>query len=663
MAHGVSTKTQRGNGVTFLLAGNPNTGKSVILNRVTGIGVIVSNYPGTTVGLIEGKTRLNGKDIRVIDLPGTYSIGVFAEDQRVARRAILEAKSAVIIDVIDASNLSRNLYLTLQLLELEVPMVVALNMVDFAAMRGFEIDEKKLSEILGVPVVPTVATRGEGLKELMETALEVAEGRWKESPMKLEYDADLEAIINRLEKAIKKDVRGLSGKIPPRALALRLLEGDPEFVDLVQSESGRITKLANSSAREIEDRGGVSVRVGRRRHEVARNIAWAVTSRSGGRILLRDKLSDLTVDAYTGFPIMLAVGALLFGLLIFGGGFLEELITAAWGGFGAPAVDIGLGYLISQQALRQILRRGLVLGLEAGLAVVIPYITLFYIALAMLEDTGYLARMAYLMDNAMHRLGLHGRAVIPLIAGFGCNVPAIMGTRILETRRERILTSFLITLAPCSARTVVILGVVGVFVGVIPALTIYLVALTLMGIMGFALNRLVKGETTGLVMEMPPYRLPHPVPVLKKTWIRFKHFIRNAFPLLLAGSLALSIMEHIGWLQPLAESISPVVNGWLGLPVLSGIALFFGILRKEMTLEMLVVTFGTSNFAAIMTPLQMFVFALVVTIYFPCVATFAALGRELGWRDATLIAVSTILLALAVGGFTNQFLSFFGLLG
>ncbi|MCD6164695.1 MAG: ferrous iron transport protein B [Candidatus Odinarchaeota archaeon] len=646
--------------VKILLAGNPNTGKSVFFNRVTGIGVIVSNYPGTTVELMEGKTKFNGREITVIDLPGTYSLGAGSMDERVARAAILEEKPAVVINIVDAANLERNLYLTLQLLELQIPIVVALNMVDEARKRGIEIDHKKLSELLGVPVIPTIATRGEGIREVVDAALKVFDGRLTIRPMKVQYGRDIEAIIHELEKIVKNRLKTLPKNMRPRTISILLLEGDPEIIEEISKMDEEVIEIAKNFAKKIEELHGepASLRIAKERYGVAHGIAKAVTTRYEKKILLRDKLDALTTNMYTGFPVMVCVWIGLFSLLLYGGSFLEELIVFGWEGYIAPLIERGLSYIIPNNFIYQIVSRGLILGLEAGLAVVVPYVTLFYIALAVLEDTGYLTRMAYLMDNFMHKVGLHGRAIIPLIAGYGCNVPAIMGTRVLETRRERVLAAFLITLIPCSARTVVILGLIGQYIGLLAVLSIYALNLGIIAFSGFFLNRIIKGETIGLVMELPPYRIPHLIPVLKKTWIRFREFVYIAFPLLILGSLVLSAFEYSGAIQPVVSLMKPIVVGILGLPALTGITLVFGVLRKEMTLEMLIVLFGTTDFLAIMNITQMIVFTVVVTLYFPCIATFAVLGKELGWKTATLIAISTIVLAILIGGITNFILTY-----
>ncbi|MFX0089025.1 MAG: ferrous iron transport protein B [Promethearchaeota archaeon] len=647
--------------VTVLLVGNPNVGKSVIFNYLTGIGVTVSNYPGTTVEITEGKARSDGRTILVKDLPGIYSIIAATMDQMVARRAILEEKNAIVVNIIDASNLERNLNLTLQILELEVPVVIVLNMLDEAHKRGIDIDHEKLSEILRVPVIPAVATRGKGIKEAIEVALQIADKKRTVKPMKVQYGKDVEDLIHKLKKELESNATKKPYGMPYRALAIRLLERDHELVSILAKSERSVIELAEDLAKTMEKQHAepAILRIAKESSGIANSIAETVMLRRDEGILLKDKLSEITTNPHTGILIMIGVWVGLFALLLYGGSLLEGVIVAGWNAFIAPALQQIFGLLPSP--FGDIIGRGVILGLEAGVAVVIPYVGLFYIALAILEDTGYLTRMAYLMDNTMHRLGLHGRSIIPIIAGYGCSVPAIMGTRILETRRERLIASFVITLIPCSARTVIILGILGQYVGLIPVFLIYAFDIGIVAIVGFVLNKIMKGESLGLVMEMPPFRAPYPRPVLKKTFLRLREFIHIAFPLLIVGSLVLSSMEFFGVLEPAASFLSPVTVGLLGLPLLSGVALLFGVLRKEMALGMLVVVFGTTNFALVMTPVQMVVFTIVLVLYIPCVATIAVLGRELGWRNALIIGVSTIVIALLIGGLVNTVLLSLGL--
>jgi ferrous iron transport protein B len=295
-------------------------------------------------------------------------------------------------------------------------------------------------------------------------------------------------------------------------------------------------------------------------------------------------------------------------------------------------------------------------GIIGGVTVALPYILPFYFILYIFEDSGYLSRIAFLMDNLMHKMGLHGKAFIPVMLSFGCNVPGCLGCRIMETTRERLLTAFVVTLVPCAATSVIILGLVGAYVSIGWALALYIINLIIIFVLGRIAFKALPGEPTELIMEMSAYRMPHIKTVAKQTWFRLREFIAMAFPLIITGSLIIKVAEVANLLDPIANIMSPVTVVWLGLPTVTGIALIFGVLRKELTLIMLATLFGTANFAQVMTPVQMIVFTLVVMLYIPCVATIGALIKEFGGKKALLITVLEILLALLVGGIAYRLL-------
>ena len=298
-------------------------------------------------------------------------------------------------------------------------------------------------------------------------------------------------------------------------------------------------------------------------------------------------------------------------------------------------------------------------GLIAGITIVLPYIIPFYLILYFLENSGYLSRIAFLMDNIMHKMGLHGKAFIPIMLGFGCNVPACLGCRIMETQRERLLAAFVVTLVPCAATTVIILGLVGNFLGIHWALALYLVDFLIIFALGRLAFKVVPGEPTALIMEMHDYRWPHMKTILKETWFRVAEFIKIAFPLIIVGSFVLKLAEVAGWLEPIAAVLSPVTVVWLGLPAITGITLIFGVLRKELSLVMLAALLGTSNFAQVpgFGPVQMVVFTLVAMLYIPCIATIAALVKDFGWKKALFITVFEIAFAILVGGIAFRLLT------
>ena len=670
---------------TIALAGNPNVGKSCIFNQLTGLGVVTANYPGKTVELNEGVTTHNGLKIGIIDLPGTYSIGAFSDDQWVARHGILDGHPDVIVVVVDATNLHRNLYMVLQFLELGFPVVMALNLIDCATKNGLKINIEKLSELLGVPIVPTVAIRGEGIKELIQTVVNVALGNSKIKPAKIEFSNEVEKSIKTLEEAIKKNMTKTPYDLPPRALAIQLLEGDPEFEEMLKENESddkhetqqkqpqnkldehpnqeNILKLSASLAKNMERNGHLSrVEISRERYKIAETIAEESLTKTEKAAPFSEKLKHYSVESRTGIPLMILVLVGVLALIFYVGNLLSDALNNSWGSYVSPYLGQLVHALIQNQTAAKIVLWGVDGGLLAWLSVGVPYVLIFYLVLSVLEDTGYLNSVAFLTDNLMHKLGLHGRAIIPILTGAGCNVPAIMGTRVLTTKRERIIASTLIVLVPCSARTAVIFGAVGNFLGLSYAVLIFIFELILIGLVGLGLHRLLPGESPGLVMEMFPFRTPSISSSLKKTWFRFKGFALIALPFIIIGSFAMGALFETGYLQAVVNPIQPAVSLILGLPAVAGVTLILGIVRKELALELLialaVAQYGATakNLLVFMTPLQIFVFALVLTIYVPCLATVAVLGKELGWKNAVLIMVFTVVLALVIGSLAYHLL-------
>lgn len=623
--------------------GNPSVGKSAFFSRVTGIGVIVSNYPGTTVEITQGAVQIGNRTVNVADLPGIYSLGAATEDEKVSKRYLLKENPDVIVNVVDATRLERNLFLTLQVLELGIPTVVALNQIDAAREMGIEIDTKQLSKLLGVPVIPTIATKGIGLDEVMKKAVEPSlpcDGR-----IHVHYD-------NHIQNAVED----LGVKFPDvdKVTRLRALEDDVEFTELMCEKMVAESLLNESSilAKKIEQVHNmpVSDTIARDLYGEAGQVTRIVVSQGEVESKIKHRIDSILTSEYVGIIGLVAALLLTFLVVFRGGGFLEEGIVYLFETYLIEPVRLAM--TDSNPVVRNVVIYSLI-GIEAGFAIAIPYIGIFYIILSLFEDSGYLTRAAYIMDRLTHHLGLHGRSVIPLVLGFGCSVPAIMATRSLNTMRERRIASILISLIPCSARTVIILGLVGTFVGFWAAVSIYVLEIVIILSVGWMLGHVLPGERTGLIMEISPLRKPDAVATLKKTWIRIREFIYIAFPLLVAGSAILGALEVTGVLDVFDDFVSPVSVGLLGLPAFAATALVFGILRKEMALEILAVLAGTANFLLVLTPLQMYVFAVITTIYIPCVATIAILKHELGTRDTAAISVFTIVLALTVGAIIN----------
>lgn len=630
------------------LAGNPNVGKSVIFTKLTGVGVISANYPGTTVEFTEGRAKFMDMTITVVDLPGTYSLAGNTEEERVATRLLYERRPETVIAVLDATRLERNLVLLFELIESGYNVVVALNMYDVLRKNKQAVDIERMERILMVPVIPTVATKGEGIDTLLYTSVQLR----RRSRFNVRYDSHIEEMISKLEAMLNEE----DWDIPLRAVAIRLLMGDQNVVSKARPE---LAKLAADMREEFRKGHGedIVVHIQRDRFGEAGRIAREVL---GTRETARRKPSlaaDLTIKPTTGVPILVGVLALIFVTLVFFGGFLEGVLVGAYAETGRAYLE-GLAQRTDSELVQGILK-GVSISIEAMLALVIPYILVFYLMLSILEDTGYLVRVVSLLDGVMHRLGLHGRAVIPMVVGFGCNVPAILATRAAGTRRERLILATLITIAvPCSAQTAIIIGSVGNYAGVWWAVLIYMILMSTLVVLGLALHRTIKFEPTGLMVEIPEMRWPSARQTAEKTYLRLKEFLTIAFPLLLAGSIVLETLMVAGILQQLIGPAEPFMNLVLGLPGFTVVALVFGILRKEMALQMLMVLQGTSNLASILTPDQMFVFALVMAVFMPCLAAFAAMTKEFGASSTLLVALASISLALAMGAVANLLLSF-----
>ena len=562
--------------------GNPNVGKSVVFSRLTGVHVMSSNYPGTTVGYTEGHMKVGDEVADVIDVPGTYTLDPTCEAEEVALN-MLELGD-VVVNVADATNLERNLYLTLQLLEREIPVVVALNLWDDTHHRGIHVDLDRIKEALGVPVVPTVAVSGEGIKELVEAIPQAVPGG---------------------HPARSRDERWAA--------------------------VGRIIASAQV--------------VGHRHHTFL------------------ERLGDATVQPVPGALFAIGVLAGSFSLIrLVGESLISYVMDPLYNALWMPVVQGVSGALGGQGVLHALLigrvtdgvidpveSFGLLSsGIYVPLAMVLPYIVGFYLVLGLLEDMGYLPRLAVLLDSAMHRIGLHGYAIIPTLLGLGCNVPAVLATRILESQRERFIAATLVVVAvPCAALQAVIVGLVGDF-GAKYVLLVYGTLLLVWLILGSILNRLMKGFSPELLIEIPRYRWPLLTPVLTKLWARARGFLREALPIFFVAILVINLLYLGGVFDVLARFTAPVMTRLLGLPPDSVVALAVGFLRKDVALGLLAPLALTAN--------QYVVASVVLAMFFPCVATFAVLVRELGPKDTARSALVMLVSALTVGGLLNAIL-------
>ncbi len=563
----------------ILLVGNPNVGKSAIFSRLTGVRVVVANYPGTTVEYTRGKTRLLGEEMEIIDIPGIYSLSPTCKAEEVAVKMLSEAD--VIINVVDATNLERNLYLTLELIEKGYPVIVALNFWDETRHKGIEIDGKKLEELLNVPVVSTCGLTGEGIRELV---LRLKEVRPKK---KLEKDDHLRwqrigDIINQVQK---------------------LSHHHHTFLEMLEELS-------------IKPVTGLMIAF----FVIA--ISFFVV-RSIGESLIKYIFDPIFDDLWK--PVVMRISGLLGGKGLVHYVLIGNLINGE--------IDFGLSFGL------------LTTGLYIPVAAVLPYIFSFYLVLGILEDFGYLPRLAVLLDNVMHKVGLHGYAIISMILGLGCNVPGALATRLLENRREKFIASTLMAIAvPCMAQIAVIVGLVGRR-GVGALGIVFVTLLSLWFGLGFVLNKVLKGETSPLLLEIPPYRMPIPSVVVKKLSWRIKGFLVSAIPYVLMGVFIVNLLYALKIIDFLAKIFSPVLKNIWGLPPSAISALLVGFLRKDVAVGML----GPLN----LTTKQLIIGSVILAVYFPCVATFIVLTRELGIKDMLKSAILMVITAIIVGGILN----------
>jgi ferrous iron transport protein B len=649
-----ATQNDRGLAVarnlTIALAGNSNVGKSVVFNNLTGSSQIIGNWPGKTVERAQGILNFEGRKVVIVDLPGIYSFSTFSMEEIVSREYIAFEHPDVVINVLDASVLERNLFFTIQLMEMEVPLVVCLNQVDVAKKKGITIDQKRLEYALGVPVVLTVAIRGEGIYELTKTAVRVAENKSQIEKPCLKYGVEIEERIEKLAQAVKSENLALG--YPPRWVAIKLLENDPEIRKSIGSKSEKIIHESEALAEEISHvhKEPCFAVIASERYSLANRIAAEVQKQSVVKTTLSEKLDWVTTHRVFGYATSVGViaGLLLWTFTV--GGLFSTLLSKALN-FLEPVNPTFNGSLVG------ILWNGVFGGLVAGITLVVPYVIPFYVMLAVIEDSGILTRVAFMMDTAMHKIGLHGKALIPLILGYGCNVPAIRACRIMETKRERLLAAFAITFAPCAARTILILGVVATFVGAGWALALYAVDIAIIFALGRIALKIIPGQSTGLIMEMHSFKVPSLAVVGKQTWARTKSLIYIVFPTYIAGSALVQVLYAVGVLKPMSDALYPLTVTWLGLPAITGILLILGVVRKEFILLASVAVFGSTNLALFLTPVQLITLALVGILYIPCLSTIAVLAKEFGWKTATVISAANFVTALIVGGVAFRLLS------
>jgi len=624
----------------FALVGQPNCGKSTIFNHVAGYKAITSNFPGKTVKYSISKMIFQGMISEIVDLPGSYSLTSFDLAELETRKYLLNKEIDVVINVIDASLLGRGLELTLQLLELNLPILICLNMIDEAEGKGININANELSRLLKVPVVTAVAHKGLGINELFEETFKMGQNPFKSQY--LSFSKDVEQIIQHLIYHLKEKKYAQKFHITNRFLATKLLENDQYFIDEIKKMNARFITTVTDYQHQLEqcrDRTS-DVVISSERHHLSMNLYESVVTLSKPKIEIRHYLDNILMHPIFGYISLILVMYLFFHFVFYVGGLVEEPLLDFFYRF-LPFIEERLG----PDSLLFYISSGVVQGLAGGIAIVLPYLIPFLLGLAFLEDIGYLPRIAYLMDTFLHRIGLHGKAIIPLILGYGCTVPAVMATRILESERDRFIASVLTTMIPCAARMTIIFGLVAFYLGPRAAFLVYILNIIVLAISGKILSSLMPEVTPGMIMEIPSYHIPTIKVLLSKVWLRMKEFIVIAWPLLIVGSIALSLLKHWHAESFINQLVAPITL-LLGLPIAVGTTLIFGILRKELSMVMLVQALGVTEISTVMNATQIMTFTIFVLFYVPCVATIAVLIKEIGGKRTIVTIIFTFFIAI-----------------
>ncbi len=595
----------------IVLVGNPNVGKSVFFQALTGLYVDVSNFPGTTVDISYGKYG----DAYIIDTPGVYGVSSFNDEEIVARDVILSAD--IVVNIVDALHMERDLFLTQQIIDMGKPIVVALNMMDEVRKNGMDIDISKLSTLLGVEVIPTIAVKNVGIQDLKDAISRAKPGN---------RDKDLVAEIERYRSKVNYD-----------AEALLILEDDEEILKRYQLKPVGSRERIYRSRREYIDR-------------VIEEVCFEINE----GISFATKLSRWTLNPITGIPLLIIM---LYFMYQFIGVFVAQAI-----------VDFTEGVLMGEYYLNFILgifkgilspesKIGTILIGEFGMLTMVPVYIIglllplvvgFHFLLSIMEDTGYLPRVATLTDRSLTKIGLNGKAIIPIILGFGCVTMATITTRILGSKRERFIATALLGLTiPCSAQLGVIAGLIAPL-GLKLFLLYFISILMVFILSGTILNRVMPGQSTALLIDLPPLRLPRIKNILQKTYTKSWMFLKEATPLFILGSLIITLMEVTGMLVGVQNLFAPITETWLKLPKEVATAFIMGIIRRD---------FGAAGLSSIpMDPMQTIISLIVITLFVPCIAAILVIFKERSWKESLGIWVGSFIVAFFVGGLLAQFL-------
>lgn len=640
-----------------LLVGSPNVGKSMLFNRLTGRYVTVSNYPGTTIEVSVGHRNISGCKYEIIDTPGMYSLSAITAEEKVAADLVLNEKAAAVIHVIDSKNIERSLGLTLQLIEAGLAVILVLNMADEARGLGIKINPDKLRKVLGVAVLETVATTGEGVKQLLA---KISHAKPAEKPWQINYGPVIEKAIFAIADRLDIDTQ-----ISKRTKAIQLLVDNTRLSDSSDTtaltiDSGYLKEVSGKCWNQLEHSVNYHITVVVQ-EDVKKILRNTVDFPDKHLKTFRESLSRFCMHPVAGIPLLFVV--LYFGIYKFVGGFgagtmVDFPESTIFETYINPYVIAVCTKILPWKPLFDLIagQYGVItLGIRYAIAIVLPIVGTFFIAFSILEDSGYLPRLAMLIDRVLKKIGLNGRAVIPIVLGFGCATMATMVTRTLETKREKIIASILLALAiPCSAQLGVILGLLGGHPYALLAWVGFVGATFLLS--GTLMAKFFPGEEPSFYMELPPLRLPRPGNVIVKTYSRMVWYFKEILPLFILASVLIWAGQLTGVFQFLVKSLEPVVNA-LGLPDEASVAFLFGFFRRDYGAAGL---YDLQN-NGLMTGNQLAVAAITLTLFLPCIAQFLIFKKECGTKISVITSLCICVIAFAVGFIANTFFNIFGI--